>query len=387
MRPLHAALSLLSLGFACAPAAAYEFKDCSSTARDNLRPAANFIRDNMAAMVDGFTFLTEKQRQEISRKWPKIKIDCTDTSSGCEKHSWAGHAHGGPGNQINMCPANMLEWGYNTCRAVGTMMHEMGHAHGFRNTPGHNDEPVSDYVRDNDVMYRMGSSAASFCLTILTSTTTNLAFTGTPRAVLGAACNSNADCQSGNCGAGTCNCNNDGDCPTDEKCFKPAAARNFCSTVNRPRGDACTRNEQCASGKCQGDNCVCDNNNHCPDGQTCFRPVTSPNFCSTTNRPVGDACTRNDQCRSGKCESDRCVCDSDGDCPEQDQTCFRPVTGANFCSSTNRALGSSCTRGDQCSSGKCEDGDCVCARNSDCPDPNNQVCRDSIFKKNFCERR
>src|SRR3954465_835981 len=87
---------------ACAPAAAYEFKDCDSTALSNLRPAANYIRDNMSSIVDQFTFLTDQQRQEIVRKWPNMKIDCADNSSACRRHAWTGHAHGGPGDQVNI---------------------------------------------------------------------------------------------------------------------------------------------------------------------------------------------------------------------------------------------------------------------------------------------
>ena len=55
----------------------------------------------MVTLVDQFTFLTERQRQEIVRKWARLDLRCSDREASCSH--FVGHAHGGPGNQVNIC--------------------------------------------------------------------------------------------------------------------------------------------------------------------------------------------------------------------------------------------------------------------------------------------
>ena len=100
-------------GLSCGVAYAYDIKDCARDAKGNISAAADFIQANMSAIVDQYTFLTEKQRQEIVRKWPGLTLKCTDASQSCQTGSRRyGHAHGGIGNTINLCHGNMVEMGY-----------------------------------------------------------------------------------------------------------------------------------------------------------------------------------------------------------------------------------------------------------------------------------
>lgn len=45
---------------------------------------------------------------------------------------------------------------------------------------------------------------------------------------------------------------------------------------------------------------------------------------------LSDVCSKDDQCSSGKCERGQCVCKDDGDCPGS-QKCRKPLGGINQC--------------------------------------------------------
>lgn len=204
---------------------------------------------------------------------------------------------------------------------------------------------------------------------------------------LGHPCRKNSQCLSGKCESDLtatgqrCVCSRDSDCPSGQECFRPLFGPNFCSITALPLGSSCTKNDQCDSNKCQGGECVCTSSPQCPSGQTCFTPVLSPNFCSPTNLPIWSVCQKNDQCASNKCEGGRCVCTSNSHCISG-QTCFTPLLSQNFCAATNLPMGSSCVKNDQCQTNKCEQGECVCRRNSDCP--GSQRCKKPLFSKNYC---
>lgn len=275
-------------------ASADRYKDCSTTAEKNLGKAVSYINQNMSTLVDQYTFLSEKQRQEIVRKWPKVKIRCNDDSHRCRGKNGTGikgHAHGGLGNTINVCEANMVDEGISVCGAVGIIMHETGHAHGFRMAAGHNAVPLSDYVKKHDVIYRMGNIAATHCSSTIASNDT---FTGTKRAGLGDGCRNNDDCSSGRCwvkidsrpfevtppgqNRGTCVCNDDGDCPDGQQCYEPFGKQHYCSSTTKKLGDDCKKNSQCASNKCERGECVCRTDNDC-GGRKCRTPITGKNYC------------------------------------------------------------------------------------------------------------
>jgi hypothetical protein len=275
-----------------ATARADRYKECSVEAEKNLGKAVGFINQQMSAIVDQYTFLSEKQRQEIVRKWPKVKIRCNDDSRRCRGKNGIGikgHAHGGPGNTINVCQDNMVDQGYTVCSAVGTIMHETGHAHGFRMAAGHNDP--NDYIYSHDVIYRMGSIASAHCSSTIAS---NDAFEGTKRAALGAGCRNNSDCSSGRCwvkldssptevvppgqNRGTCVCNDDGDCPGGQKCYEPFGKQHYCASTTKKLNESCSKDSQCASNKCERGECVCRKDTDC-GSRKCKTPITGKNYC------------------------------------------------------------------------------------------------------------
>jgi hypothetical protein len=274
-----------------AVARADRYKDCSVQAEQNLAKVVSFISSNMSAIVDQYSFLSEKQRQEIVRKWPNVKIRCNDNSHMCRKKDGidiGGHAHGGLGNTINVCHGNMVDAGDTICTGVAIVMHEMGHAHGFRKASGHNDP--TPYIKKHDIIYRMGNLAASYCSTTATTGT----FEGTRRDPLGDGCRNNSDCSSGRCWVkldsrpfevvppgqdrGTCVCNDDGDCSGSQKCYKPFGKQPYCASTTKKLDESCSKDSQCASNKCEGGECVCRKDTDC-GSRKCKTPITKKNYC------------------------------------------------------------------------------------------------------------
>ncbi len=200
---------------------------------------------------------------------------------------------------------------------------------------------------------------------------------------LGASCAKDDQCASGKCQQDQCVCKGDGDCPNGQACYTPIGKANYCASTSKALGASCTKDSQCASDKCEQDKCVCQSNGDCPNGQACYTPVGKANYCASTSKALGASCTKDSQCASDKCEQDKCVCQSNGDCPDG-QTCYTPVGKANYCASTSKALGASCSQNSQCASDKCEQGECVCQSDNDCPD--SQKCKTPVTKKNYCTK-
>jgi hypothetical protein len=198
---------------------------------------------------------------------------------------------------------------------------------------------------------------------------------------LNQSCIKNKECRSEKCEKDKCVCKSDGDCPNGQACFTPVTKANYCASTSKPLGAACSKNGQCASDKCEKDRCVCKANGDCPNGQACFTPVGKANYCASTSQALGASCSKNSQCASDKCQQDTCVCKADGDCPNG-QACYTPVGKANYCASTSKALGASCSKNSQCASDKCEQDTCVCKSNGDCP--NGQTCYTPVGKANYC---
>jgi hypothetical protein len=148
-------LLVIALGTANA-AHGYEVKNCDAVAESDIKAAAKFLDEHMSTVVDLYTFLTEKQRQEIVRKWVNLNIRCSDSEKVREANT-TGQAHGGFGNTINTCYYTHVRLGHSQCELVNTIMHEQGHAHGFRMVPGHNDPTTYHYQNDP------GFSVVRFC--------------------------------------------------------------------------------------------------------------------------------------------------------------------------------------------------------------------------------
>lgn len=375
-----------------APAAAYEVTGCDAVAEQDVRAVADFLEQNMNVLVDRYTFLSEQQRQEVVRKWVRLNIHCSDSQSECKLA--AGYAHGGPGNRINLCYYGLITYGlkltggrYNRCDLARTIMHEQGHAHGFRSLPGHDASPPSDFVQTSDPMYRMGSMAENFCeFRANAGTFSNSPLLGSGNLAINATCGADLQCGSGRCSDDVCVCNENADCSTGQECFKPIGARNYCSSTSLPLNAACTRDDQCRSNQCEDDVCVCRHDSDCPAGQSCRTPITGRNSCEADTgigrRPLNAACEADRDCLSNRCTDDRCVCTNDSDCPTG-QECYAPVLAPNACRAVGLPLGAACQRDSQCRSEQCEGDRCVCRHDSDCPA--DQRCRTPITGQNRCE--
>lgn len=368
---------------------AYTVKQCDEIAENEIKLAADYITKRLQKIVDEFTNISKKDREEFVKKWPRVTIVCRDEgqtgkSADCiRSQDKYGMAHGGAGTRINICYYNLVDRNESLCALVNTIVHETGHANGFPNLENHNNP--TNYVYNNDPVYVIGDKAEAFCQAD-TKFINDVPLIGRSSLKLGAACRVDDQCLSGRCLGGTCQCDQDGDCPTGERCFKPAVGANFCSATDRAIGANCTRDEQCRSSHCEGGQCVCRHDGDCPAGQVCRTPITGQNRCEAGddgNLALGAACQRNAQCKSGQCEGDQCVCRSDSDCPAG-QSCFTPVGAQNYCESTTLGLGATCRRDSQCRSDKCEGGECVCRKDSDCP--SGQKCKTPVFGQNRCEK-
>jgi hypothetical protein len=159
---------------------------------------------------------------------------------------------------------------------------------------------------------------------------------------LGDRCQQNRECTSGKCqGSGNdreCVCASDGDCGGGEFCNTRLGKNRCLDDRSVALGDACDKNRECASGMCQGSGndrvCVCASDGDCPDSRICNRRSFRPNQCIAGGLGLGRSCDKNDQCASGKCQGTgnnrECVCASDGDCPSG-QKCKKPLVGVNRC--------------------------------------------------------
>ena len=387
-RLLPMALVIFPLCLAVSPALAYSVNKCDQIAENDISVAADYIDRRTQRIADEFTHISQNNRDEFVRKWARINIVCQDEgpqgrSRQClNEQSLNGLAHGGVGNRVNICYYNQVDRGETLCGLVGVIIHEAGHASGFPIFENHNN-PTS-FVRDNDPVYVMETRAVAFC-TADTTFITDAPLIGRSNLSFGAACRVDDQCRTGRCLGGTCQCDQDGDCPTGQSCFKPALGANSCLRTDLALGAACTREAECRSDHCEGGRCVCRRDGDCPTGQVCRTPITGPNRCEAgTDGTLGlnAICQNDNQCKSGQCEGDRCVCRSDSDCATG-QSCFTPITGPNFCQSTTLGLNAACNRDSQCRSDKCQGGACRCNKDSDCS--GNQECKKPLIGNNHCE--
>ncbi len=379
-----AGLLFLAVGSSGNPAGAADIKKCDGVAQADIAAAAGFIDQNLDAIIAQFTHLSQKQRDEFKKKWPKVKVVCKDDGkSRClKKPGVGGYAHGGIGNKIRICYYNSVDANASKCDLVGLMVHEMGHANGYPKMKGHNDPTPT--IRAQDFVYRMGNQAEAFCDAQTSSgATTDPALSGVSQRAIGASCDRNDQCASAKCSnKGNCICTQDSHCASGEKCFKPVGKENYCERTDKPLGASCNKNSQCRSDKCEQSICVCKRDSDCSSGEKCFTPVSKKNYCERTDKPLGASCNKNSQCRSNKCEQDVCVCRGDSDCGAG-QKCYTPVGKKNYCEDTSKPLGASCNKNSQCRSDKCEKNTCVCKKNSDCP--TGQRCKTPIGKANYCK--
>ena len=142
----------------------------------------------------------------------------------------------------------------------------------------------------------------------------------------GDACTTGDTCQAGSCVGGTAPDCNDGNLCTDDSCNSLTGCVNVANTATCDDGDACTTNDLCSGGSCQS-GATAD----CGDGNIC----------------TVDSCNSASGCQNLPSNA---ACDDSNDCT--DDSC-----AANACSSTPNSAscddGDACTTGDTCAVGSC----------------------------------
>lgn len=206
----------------------FKIKDCDADAAADITEAYRFVANNLNTIFDPMTFLTSKQRQEMKDKWGKLTADCIDDKNKCVNTSGhLGNAHGGLGNQVNICYYNHIDNGDSLCELVASLVHEEGHANGLPSMKGHNNPTAA--VFNSDLIYRMDGVAEAFCeAEARAGRFADAALRGVSKRTIGSSCNKDDQCSTGKCEKGECVCNNDNDCSGTEKCKKPLGGINQC---------------------------------------------------------------------------------------------------------------------------------------------------------------
>ena len=115
-------------------------------------------------------------------------------------------------------------------------------------------------------------------------------------------------------------CDDNDDCDDGEYCNQRIGLNRCLADRALELGQICVTNRECASNRCQGGNCVCRIDDDCPDpvNQFCNNRLTAPNRClAAGSLPIGAVCSKNAECSTNRCQGGNCVCRTDTDCPGQ----------------------------------------------------------------------
>jgi hypothetical protein len=158
-------------------------------------------------------------------------------------------------------------------------------------------------------------------------------------------------------GAGACT--SDAQCHSNEFCTAGVldVVRDSCK-AKKAHGATCTDKRQCATDRCSWGFCAdadeCRSESDCGSSQYCGDPISGKRKCKEL-LAHGHTCTRADQCATGRCSWGFCAdgdeCRSESDCGSS-QYCGDPISGKRKCKNL-LGRGKACTKGSQCSSGKC----------------------------------
>jgi hypothetical protein len=72
------AFAVTCLGTLATPAAAYSVRRCDPIAEGDVSLAADYVNRRLQRLADQFTHLSEANRDEFVRKWPRVDIVCQD---------------------------------------------------------------------------------------------------------------------------------------------------------------------------------------------------------------------------------------------------------------------------------------------------------------------
>ncbi|MFH1531578.1 MAG: hypothetical protein ABIK09_12695 [Pseudomonadota bacterium] len=193
-------------------------------------------------------------------------------------------------------------------------------------------------------------------------------------------CTANETCLEGACAIGTFSDCDDGDPCTDDACEGVGGCAHAPNTAACDDGIPCTVEDACAEGLCVGQPNSCDDDNPCTfDG---CEPVTGACLHEAAVIPCNDenACTTNDFCVAGFCNGINLLACDDGN-PCTDDGCA-PQSGCVH--TPNDAPcddGEACTPTDSCLEGICTglENVCLCEGTTDCqPLQDNDLCNGSL---------
>ncbi|MBI5607783.1 MAG: hypothetical protein HY902_02770 [Deltaproteobacteria bacterium] len=192
------------------------------------------------------------------------------------------------------------------------------------------------------------------------------------------ACTENDVCNGGTCDGTIKKCDDGNPCTADA-CDQKTGCTATNTTSQCDDGDACTLADVCADGKCTpGKADTCDDGNPCTD-DTCDKTDGCKHGNNTASCEDGNACTGGDACANGACTGGTAiVCDDKNPCTVD---ACDPKTG---CTATAAANGATCDDGDACTaSDVCQGGSCVGAA-INCDDKN-ACTKDSCDKQKGCQ--
>ncbi len=181
----------------------------------------------------------------------------------------------------------------------------------------------------------------------------------------GTTCDDGNACTDNTCDGGTTcvavptNCDDHDPC-TDDACDPSSGCTHTYNTAPCDDGNACTTHDTCAVSSCIGGPPPdCNDHDVCTD-DACDPGTGCTHDDNTAPCNDGNACTTNDTCSAGSCQGGAPPnCDDGNGCT--DDTCY-PATG---CANTNNTApcsdGNACTAPDVCGGGSCNGGAAVYA--------------------------
>ncbi|MCO4764458.1 MAG: hypothetical protein KC502_23305, partial [Myxococcales bacterium] len=193
-----------------------------------------------------------------------------------------------------------------------------------------------------------------------------------------APCDDENPCTLGDvCKAGKCTNGKQKDCVSNESCVEAncSLVTGKCSYKNKLDGlpcdddTACTVGDSCTGGNCQGKVKSCDDKNPCTDDS-----CDAKTGCAYKNNAApcddNDACTTSDLCKEAAClgkKLDPAFACKDGN-PCTNDVCDKKLGCTNPPNAKDCDDGNACSKGDKCKAGKCSAGTnvCECETIADC---------------------
>ena len=176
----------------------------------------------------------------------------------------------------------------------------------------------------------------------------------------GELCTEDDTCTDGSCSGTPVICDDGNGCTADS-CDPQTGCLFVDTNLGCDDGNACTVGDQCNKGECvSGQGAVCD------DGNACTNDACDPlNGCLHTPHDGGcsdgSACTLDDQCVEGTCQSGSPASCDDGNLCTAD-SCDPVVGCVNAANQISCDDGNLCSVGDVCSNGSCEGKTPLCVR-------------------------